>query len=289
MRRFAFFIICFTAVVLLGVSLPHSHRHVHAAAQAQARTGNWQNGECDDKGHHWGQSHVCEMRRTTFTLPEGRLSVETTNGGIDVTGEDRSDVALDARVTAWAPSESDANDLLSQVVIETGNGEIRDHGPHQHFLNRTGYSIDYHLHVPRHLAAELHTMNGGIDLTRVDGNLRFETTNGGVTLDRISGDVEGHTVNGGLTIALVGDRWQGSGLHADTTNGGVSLRVPEHYNAHLETGTVNGGINVDFPVTVQGTIKNHLNTDLGSGGPVVHVQTVNGGVNISHNEMTSAD
>jgi DUF4097 and DUF4098 domain-containing protein YvlB len=287
MRRFAFFVVAFTAVVLLGLSLPHSHRRVHAAGQAQ--TGDWHNGECDNNEHHWGESRVCQMRRTTFALPSGRLSVETVNGGIEIIGEDRSDVALEARVTAWAPSDSEANDVLRQVVIDTSNGDLRDRGPRSHFLNRTGYGVDYHLHVPRHLAAELHTMNGGIDLTRVDGNLRFETTNGGVKLDRISGDVDGHTVNGGLNVSLAGDHWQGNGLHAETTNGGIDLRIPGNYNAHLETGTVNGGINVDFPITVQGTIKNHLNTDLGAGGSTVHVQTVNGGITISHNDTTSAD
>lgn len=287
MRRFALFIVCFTAIVLLGVSLPHAHRYVRAAGAAQ--TGNWQNGDCDHQDGHWGQAHVCQMRRTTFTLPSGRMTVNTTNGGIEVTGEDRSDVSLDARVTAWAPSESEANDLLHQVVIDTDSGDIRDHGPRNHFFSRIGYSVDYHLHVPQHIAAELHTMNGGIDLTHLDGNLHFETTNGGVSLDRVSGSVDGHTVNGGLNITLAGDHWQGDGLHADTTNGGIDLRLPEHYNAHLETGTVNGGINVNFPITIQGTIKNHLNTDLGSGGSTVHVQTVNGGVNISHNEMVSAD
>jgi DUF4097 and DUF4098 domain-containing protein YvlB len=285
MRRFALFVVSFTAIVVLGVSLPHSHRHVHAAAAAQ--TGNWHNGDCEDKGNHWGEAHVCQMRRTTLSLPSGRLAVNTMNGGIDITGEDRSDVGLEARVTAWAPSESEANDLLNQVVIDTDSGDIHDHGPRTHFLNRTGYSVDYHLHVPRHLAAELHTMNGGIDLTRVDGNLRFETTNGGVSLDQVSGDVQGHTVNGGLNISLTGDRWQGDGLHADTTNGGIDLRVPNNYSAHLETGTVNGGINVDFPITIQGSIKNRLNTDLGSGGPTVHVQTVNGGVTISHSDTTA--
>jgi DUF4097 and DUF4098 domain-containing protein YvlB len=206
-----------------------------------------------------------------------------------VTGEDRSDVALDARVTAWAPTGSGANDLLNEIVIETGNGEIHDHGPHAHFFSSTGYSIDYHLHVPRHLAADLHTMNGGIDLTRLDGELHFQTTNGGVSLDRVSGDVRGATVNGGLNISLAGDRWQGEGLHAETTNGGVDLRLPENYSAHLETGTVNGGIEVNFPITIQGEIKNRLNTDLGTGGPTIHAQTVNGGITISHNNSTSAD
>lgn len=288
MRRFALFIVCLTAIVVLGVSLPHSHRYSRFVVAAQP-SANWHNGECEDKGNHWGEAHVCQMRRTTFTLPSGHITLNTMNGGIDITGEDRFDVALEARVQAWAPSESEANDLLNQIVIDTDSGDIRDHGPHAHFFNRTGYSIDYHLHVPRHLAADLHTMNGGIDLTRLDGDLHFRTTNGGVSLDRLSGDVRGETVNGGLNISLAGERWQGHGLHAETTNGGVDLRVPENYSAHLETGTVNGGIEVNFPITIQGEIKNRLNTDLGTGGPTIHAQTVNGGVTISHNNSSSAD
>ncbi|MGA8528429.1 MAG: DUF4097 family beta strand repeat-containing protein [Acidobacteriaceae bacterium] len=281
MRRFILFTLSLTAIVVLGIALPHAHINAHAAA-AQARpSGNWQNADCEDRGGHWGEAHACQMRHTTFTLPSAHMSVETTNGGIDVIGEDRSDVALEARVQTWAPSESEANQLLSDVVIDTTGGEVRDRGPRSHFFGREGYSVDYHLHVPRHLAAEVHTMNGGIDLTRLDGAIHFETTNGGVNLDQLAGDVRGETVNGGLNIALAGDRWQGTGLHAETTNGGVDLRIPDHYSAHLETGTVNGGISVGFPVTVQGEIKNHLATDLGTGGPTVHVQTVNGGVSIS--------
>ena len=280
MRRFIVFILSLTAIVVLGVALPHAHINARAAAEG-GPTGNWQNGNCEDRGGHWGESHACQMRHTTFTLASSHLSVETTNGGIDVIGEDRSDVALEARVQTWASSESEANNLLNDVVIDTSNGEVRDRGPHSHFLGREGYSVDYHLHVPRNLAAEVHTMNGGIDLTRLDGAIRFETNNGGVNLDQLAGDVRGETVNGGLNVALAGDRWQGAGLHAETTNGGVDLRIPNHYSAHLETGTVNGGISVGFPITVQGEIKSHLNTDLGSGGPTVHVQTVNGGVSIN--------
>lgn len=287
MRRFILFVLTFTAIVVLGVTIPHSHIKAHAAAAPQ-QSGSWHNGDCDDTGRHWGEAHVCQVRRTTFALPSGRLSVNTTNGAIDVTGEDRSDVALEARVRAWAPSESDAEDLLNRVIIETANGNIRDHGPHPSFLGSSGYSIDYRLHVPQHLAAELRTMNGSIDLTRLDGAIHFGTTNGGVCLDQLAGDVQGHTINGGLNISLGGDHWQGRGLGVDTTNGGVDIRVPDHYSAHLETATVNGGISVHFPITIQGEIKNRLNTDLGSGGATIHAQTVNGGVTISHSGPGSA-
>jgi hypothetical protein len=287
MRRFVLFVLAFCAIVVLGALLPSSRLHDRGVVSAQV-AGNWHTGDCDDKNNnHWGNHHVCQMRRTSFTLSSGHLSVDTTNGGIDVIGEDRTDVALEARVNAWGPSESEAASLLNQVVIDTAGGEVRDHGPHENFFGRKGYSVDYHLHVPRHLTAEFHSLNGGIDLATLDGTIRFSTTNGGVGLSGLSGDVEGRSTNGGMNISLSGDRWQGQGLHADTTNGGVDLHVPDHYSAHLEASTTNGGISVDFPVTIQGEIKNHLDTNIGSGGPTIHMETVNGGVSISHDGADS--
>ena len=100
--------------------------------------------------------------------------------------------------------------------------------------------------------------------------------------DDVGGRVNGQTRNGGLTVTLSGDRWDGEGLDVETSNGGVTLRLPDNYNAELETRTVNGGLSIDFPVTVQGelTARRGLTTTLGSGGPLVRVRTTNGGVKI---------
>ena len=53
----------------------------------------------------------------------------------------------------------------------------------------------------------------------------------------------------------------------------------------FETGTVNGQLNVAFPMTVHGEIGRRLSTDIGSGGPTIHVETTNGGVNIKKASM----
>jgi hypothetical protein len=43
--------------------------------------------------------------------------------------------------------------------------------------------------------------------------------------------------------------------------------------------TVNGGLSVGFPTTLQGKInKNHIDTNIGEGGATLHFQIVNGGV-----------
>ena len=71
-------------------------------------------------------------------------------------------------------------------------------------------------------------------------------------------------------------------MDTSTTNGGVSMAVPANYSAHIETSTVNGHINVEFPVTVRGEIDRQLSVDLGAGGPLVRAITTNGGVGGRH-------
>jgi DUF4097 and DUF4098 domain-containing protein YvlB len=137
--------------------------------------------------------------------------------------------------------------------------------------------------VPRRTNLDLSANNGGITIDAVSGTIRFDTTNGGIRLSGLSGDVRGETRNGGLTVQLDGQRWEGAGLDVETTNGGVTLAIPDGYNADLTTGTVNGGFRTEVPMTVQGelTPRRGLSTTLGSGGPPVRVRTTNGGLRIN--------
>jgi DUF4097 and DUF4098 domain-containing protein YvlB len=281
-RRFALFVIVFTLIAGLA-SVSHCPMQSRGVVQASS----WSTGPCgDDEGNThnnwWGghQERVCELRTTTIKLGGQHLGAKSENGGIEVKGEDRSDVVIEARVQAWAGSASEAKNILSKVTISTSGDSIRDDGPHFHMGN-SGYGVNYRLRVPRRLAVNLKSENGGIDIAHLDGDIRFDTTNGGVGLDDLAGDVHGSTVNGGLDISLTGNSWRGKGLDAETTNGGVNLKIPSHYSAHLETSTVNGGISVNFPITLQGEIKNRLSTNLGSGGATIHAETVNGGVEIN--------
>ena len=242
----------------------------------------WQSSACvHDSGHGGWQEHACERRTTT--IPAGSAFNVTSgngNGGIEVKGEDRRDIRIEAEVVAQAHSKEDAQKLAHAVELKVTEGAVTDNGPH--WMINKGYSVNYVLHVPKHLSMELHTSNGGIAIAHLDGRIRFETTNGGVDLTDLAGDVKGETTNGGLDVLLTGDRWSGAGLHAETTNGGVDITVPAKYGARLETATVNGGIDLGFPVNVQGKIGKELNVDLGGGGPVVHATTVNGGVSLKH-------
>jgi hypothetical protein len=229
-----------------------------------------------------GSEKVCELRRTTLPLVNGQITVSGKNGGIEIIGEDRQDIALEARVVAQDSSTQQARSMLKEIKILT-DGSIRADGPSSGLLSGlfgSSWYVNFRLRVPRHLAAQLHSENGGIDISNIDGQINADTTNGGLTLRELAGKVHATTVNGGVNVVLSGAQWRGEGLFAKSTNGGVTVNAPDHYSAHLIAGTVNGGVSVDFPIKIQGSIRNRIDTQIGDGGPTIQVETTNGGVSI---------
>ena len=233
---------------------------------------------CTDEGDGGGNGvRHCEVREGAWPAGASTTDVDASpNGGIEVRGWDRPEVRLRAKVVATAPTEAEARDLAGQVQIVT-TGKIHATGPRS--TRGHGWWVSYRLSVPRKASLTLLSVNGGLSAYDLSGSLNFETTNGGISLDAVSGNVHGRTTNGGLEIRLAGAGWAGAGLDLETTNGGVTLALPADYAAHVETGTTNGSMNVDFPVTVQGRIdRKHLAFDVGKGGAPVRAVTTNGGV-----------
>jgi DUF4097 and DUF4098 domain-containing protein YvlB len=233
---------------------------------------------CDSRNHNSKQVTHCEMREQTVAY-SGRLSVDAgVNGGVSVKGWDSGSVLVRSKVEASGDDDASAKAMVSQVMVNTSAGQVTATGPEQ--TKQHGWTVSYEVFVPRQADLALKANNGGIAISDVRGNITFDTMNGGVTLKRLAGDVEGKTMNGGVTVELAGARWDGTKLDARTTNGGVNVSMPEGYSAHFETATVNGHLNLGFPMTVHGEIGQKVVADVGSGGPTIHVETLNGGVNV---------
>ena len=233
------------------------------------------------RNENWGSDRagVCEVREFTMPASGGIVQVDASpNGGIKVEGGTRADILVQAKVVATAATEARAREIAKAVQVSVGGNTVQATGPRG--LDREGWHVSYLVFAPTHTSVNLRTVNGGIAISDLEGDIEFRTTNGGVKLARVAGNVRGRTTNGGVNIDLEGPTWQGNGLDVQTQNGGVKLNIPSDYSARLETGTVNGRIRVDFPVTVQGRIDRDLDTTLGAGGPLIRVRTTNGGVNI---------
>jgi hypothetical protein len=242
-----------------------------SSADDLCREGGWRS--WDDYDHH------CEVREER--LPAGPLTVDAgSNGGIRVQAWDRNEILVRAVVHAGARTEEEAKQIASEVNVRIADGRVSASGPERY--RRSWWSVSYRISVPRRTDLDLSARNGGISVEGVTGTLTLGTTNGGVSLTDVGGRVRGRTRNGGVRVKLSGQRWDGEGLDAETTNGGVTVELPEGYNAQLEASTVNGGFRSDFPLTVQGNLSPRygLSSTLGSGGPTLRLRTRNGGVRI---------
>jgi hypothetical protein len=221
----------------------------------------------------------CEVREQTLATSGTTIGIDgRQNGGVAVKGWDQNQVLVRARVRTGAPTESEAEALAKQIRIETSGAKIFASGPEA--LRDYNWEVSYEVFVPRRADLSIETHNGGISIADVNGRIEFTALNGGVALKRIGGSVHGSTTNGCLAIELGGDRWDGETLDVRTTNGGIVMSVPENYSANLQTGTVNGSVSVDFPVTVQGRVTKEIALNLGSGGAPVKAMTTNGGVHL---------
>lgn len=225
-----------------------------------------------------GAEQACELRSTTFPLVAGHLNVASQNGGIEVIGEDRQDIALEARVSARANTQSDAASLLHEITLETG-ATVQAHGPHN--IGIRNWSVSYKLRVPHHLAAHLESLNGSLAINAIDGYLRGETTNGSLSIDHLAGDIELSTTNGSIHAHLDGPTWHGSRLDLSTTNGAVSVSIPANYSAHVVASTTNGSTSLNIPgANTSGVHRHSIDTNLGSGGPTLSFTTTNGSISI---------
>lgn len=228
------------------------------------------------------RGHACEVRDSHLAAPGSPLHVDASpNGGIRVEAWDQNDVLVRAVVQTWADSDADARELLPRVRVTAAGAQVTAEGPDRDGARDRGWSVSYRIWAPRQTALDLVARNGGVSIHGMAGESRFTTTNGGVSLNEVAGHIVGRTANGGVNVRLSGARWDGAGLDVETTNGGVSLAVPRDYSAALEVSTVNGGLRSDIPVTLPDGRRHEIRTTLGSGGPLIKVRTVNGGVKLS--------
>jgi hypothetical protein len=260
----------------LGAALPFPL----VAQRAMTSDAEW----LDNCRNNWGddRGRACEVREVPVRLTGRAIEIDgRQNGSIRVQGWDGSVVKVTARLQATAESDAAAQALLKDIRITSDGRRVSAEGPSDGRSYRSGWSASYVVMVPHNFDLTLDAYNGSLGVDGVTGRLDLNTHNGSVSLVDVGGDVHARTQNGSLNVQLAGSSWSGDGLDAVTQNGSVRLAVPASYAATLETGTVNGRINTDIPITVQGRISRQLSVPLNGGGKTIRAMTTNGSVNIS--------
>jgi hypothetical protein len=155
-----------------------------AAAFSQMQDNQTKQMTCE-KGGHGDRARYCEIREQPVA-PMGLLNVDAgQNGGATIKARSRNEVLVRARVESWGISDSDARGIASQVYIDTSGGHVQARGPES--ANNAGWSASFEILVPQATNLTVKTVNRGITISDIRGELQFEATNVGIHLARVAG------------------------------------------------------------------------------------------------------
>jgi hypothetical protein len=245
----------------------------------------------------------------TFT-GDNTLDVDDVNGTVTVIGDGGNTIRVDAEKVVKAADAAEIARGKREVVLDVNekggvaqlyvNGPFRDndrrsedHGFHDH--REREYEVTYNLtiHVPRATVLQLHTVNGRIDTTDTTGKFDVHAVNGTVKMNNVAGSGTTQTVNGEITAVFREN--PKADLSFKTVNGRVDVSFPPGLSADLQLKTFNGSAYTDFDATAlasppgEAERKNgrfvyktnrFSNVRVGSGGPVLKFETLNGNIQI---------
>ena len=211
----------------------------------------------------------------TYTLADkGRLELINVNG----------------RITAERATDEAAKDHLAKMEIreEVSGDRVRVESRPPRLSGLAGHEIEWTIKVPAGVVVDLRTVNGGVRINGLSGEVHAKTTNGGVKGNNVSASIlEASSVNGGIEFEFSGALAADASVDLETVNGGVEVSLPASSKVTISARAVNGGVRVD-DLDVQRSeeatsfdSKRRLEGTLNGGGAKVTISTTNGGVRIS--------
>jgi DUF4097 and DUF4098 domain-containing protein YvlB len=213
--------------------------------------------------------------RTVPLTADGVFSIENVNGAVSVETWDRNEVEIQAVRKARDAA------TLERVKIEVKAETARVAVSTEMERGTNGASVDYRIRAPRHAHLVLEVVNGALRVLEPAGPVEASSVNGSVEIGDAAGPVKAESVNGAVEVGYV---TLAAGAHDfEAVNGRVTVRMPDSVSGKFHAKTVNGGIQTDFPLEVHkpkyGPGRS-LSGTLGEGRADVHLETVNGAIEV---------
>ncbi len=237
------------------------------------------------------KSYKETVKKKIEFAPGGKVLVKNTNGRIEVEGWSKNTVLIEAVKKVKASDQDEAREYLEEirVQIEQHGDEIRVTTRMPRMSNSfwdwifgstvTG-AVSYRIRVPYQTHLELRTTNGRIEVQNVNGEIDVKATNGKIKCENVSGQVRAATTNGSVEVSF--DQVESrSSMYFRTTNGGITVFLPEGVNCDISATTTNGSISSDFPLEIRGKYNSKkVRGKINDGGPLLEFRTTNGSIQI---------
>jgi len=222
----------------------------------------------------------------TYQLDQGgRVEIGNVNGKIEVEPSTGSTVDVTAVKKARGATPEAAKAALDRATIneDVTSGRLKIEtkiARSDGIFGGNNLSVEYRVRVPAGAEVKFTTVNGGIEISGLEGRITAETTNGGVTAREVTGQLDASTTNGGLDIDLL--RMPEGGVKLECTNGGIKVRLPRDAKATVSASITNGGISTDN-LSIDSTGESNrrrLEGRMNGGGPRLEAEGVNGGIRL---------
>ncbi len=206
-------------------------------------------------------------------VPPGKsVSVNIAAGAADARGVE-GDLTIDTgsgRVTAI--------DITGSLNVDTGSGSVLIRNVTGDVMVDTG-SGGVELDDIRGLEINIDTGSGGVKGSGITADrIVIDTGSGGIELSEVNApDVALDTGSGSVHVELLGDVDR---LEIDTGSGSVTVVLAADAGAEIDLETGNGGIDLDFPVTVRRASRDHVVGRLGDGRGRIHIDTGSGTIRL---------
>ncbi len=228
------------------------------------------------------QATVTETFRQSYPLAaDGSIHLDNVNGDIDIVAWDRAEVSVEAE------KKGRTDEDLKRVTLEIDSSPAKL-SIKTKYVKKSGWfwggvnaSVRYKLMVPAGARLQkIDTVNSDITVTGVRGAVDLDTVNGSITATGLAADARLDSVNGNLSAefaSLAGV----SEVKLDTVNGRASVTLPKGAGARIDADSVNGRVSIDQPVKLGKIHRHSITGEIGTGGPAISIETVNGSIAVS--------
>jgi len=171
-----------------------------------------------------------------------------------------------------------ASGITGMLAIDTGSGGVTVAGVRGLLAIDTGSGgVDVSDVIGDAVAID--TGSGGVQVRDVEAeNLSVDTGSGSVEMTGISApNVVVDTGSGSVELELLRDV---DALVVDTGSGSVTVRAPADLGGMVEIETGSGGIDMDFPLTVNSVRRDRVRGALGDGDGSIMIDTGSGSVRL---------
>ncbi|GEM_PF-2931897 len=235
-----------------------------------------------------------------------KLKLETFNGSINSSTHKGDSIILTFKPWATGVDSADArkhiSDIKINIVEDTATGILKvDIDVDQKLVHPRDYGCNVTIILPDTIALDLsssngrlnafghqqglklHASNGDIGIRNTAGATKLSTSNGSISVDMHSGNIEANTSNGRIDAKVVMPTKHGV-CTFKSSNGRISLAVPDTVSASVHLKTLSGGMEVakKLGISIQNSDDNELNGYMGStqNAGKIELETSNGHITL---------